>query len=409
MGIDLGTSGVRIAVLDEEQQLIHKAAKSYSIGLESPKDWQRCCKALIREIPDSMRYCLRGLSIAGTSGTLLPCDFEGKPLGKALPYDLACPEQLGLLQKLVSSNSPGASVSSSLARALRLISTHGDQILIRHQADWIVGWLIGNWRWAEEGNNVKLGWDLTKKSWPSSFTDLNWRASLPDIIESGNIIDNLSKKQSLVLGLPKDLLVIAGTTDSNAAVLAAGASHNEAFTILGSTLVLKTFVDQPLVDRSITNHRVEGRWLSGGASNAGGATLRKFFKDKELKELSRQINPELNSRIRLRPLSRIGERFPIDDPNLKPILEPRPISDSLYLHALLEGIANIENEGWERLVKLGASKPRKIITIGGGAKNPQWRKLRERILGIPIASCFLPPAVGVARLASRAISNVNKT
>mgnify|MGYP001998936560 CR=1 FL=1 len=63
-----------------------------------------------------------------------------------------------------------------------------------------------------------------------------------------------------------------------------------------------------------------GRWLCGGASNAGGKVLRMFFNDMELKELSRQINPEKDSGLNLLPLPAKGERFPIDDPNLEPIL-----------------------------------------------------------------------------------------
>jgi len=52
-----------------------------------------------------------------------------------------------------------------------------------------------------------------------------------------------------------------------------------------------------------------------------------------IEELSKQINPNRSTGLNLLPLSSPGERFPIDDPNLQPILEPRPVSDSLYLHA----------------------------------------------------------------------------
>ena len=38
------------------------------------------------------------------------------------------------------------------------------------------------------------------------------------------------------------------------------------------------------------------------------------------------------------------ERFPVVNPFLEPILTLRPISDSLYLHALFEGPARIEQK-----------------------------------------------------------------
>ena len=81
-----------------------------------------------------------------------------------------------------------------------------------------------------------------------------------------------------------------------------------------------------------------------------------------------------------------------------------PISDALYLHGLLEGLAEIEGQGWRRLVDLGAPAPKRVISLGGGARNPQWRRLRERRLGLPVVSCVQPPAAGVARLALNAIA-----
>tara|TARA_B100001778_G_C18091833_1_gene407761 strand:- start:61 stop:489 length:429 start_codon:yes stop_codon:yes gene_type:complete len=131
--------------------------------------------------------------------------------------------------------------------------------------------------------------------------------------------------------------------------------------------------------------------------------LRRFFNDSQLRELSRQIDPESSSGLRYVPLPGKGERFPVDDPGLMPVLEPRPVSDALFLHGLFEGLAAIEAQGWKRLEELGAEPPKRVISLGGGARNPQWRRLRERRLGCPVRSCTLPPAAGVARLALQAL------
>lgn len=302
LGIDLGTSGVRLAVLNEQGQLIHTGTADYPKGLEIPEDWQTCCTELIRALPTNLRLSLRAIAVDGTSGTLLACDRTGKALSRALPYHLSCPEQRQALISLVSHEEPASSVSSSLARALRLISKHDDTVLLRHQADWISGWLLGNWCWGEEGNNLRLGWDLINQAWPASFAETAWRAALPEIVSSGKILGCVSPEQTQSLCLPKQLLVVAGTTDANAAVLTANPGPDDGITVLGSTLVLKRFTEGPLRGAGITNHRVGGRWLCGGASNAGGNVLRQLFSDAELKELSRQINPEFDSGLMLRPL-----------------------------------------------------------------------------------------------------------
>ncbi len=405
LGIDLGTSGVRVAIADRYGVLIHTASMPYAKGIESSKDWKECCKRLIKDLPSSLRNSLVACAVDGTSGTLLACDKSGEPLGEALPYFINCLEQKSSLKKLLSDKNSHCNTNSSLARALRLVDRFGPNLLIRHQADWISGWLMGNWQWGEEGNNLRLGWDLITQSWPENFKELPWHKGLPEIVPSGSVLSKISPKIAKNLDLPEEMQIVAGTTDSNASVLAANANPKEAITILGSTIVLKSFVNRPLQGIGITNHRIGGRWICGGSSNAGGAVLRKLFTDQELEELSRQINPNSDSGLNLRPLPFIGERFPINDPTMEPILEPRPVSDSLYLHALFEGLAKIEAQGWHRLIELGVPAPKQIITLGGGAKNPQWRRLRERAIGLPIKTCKSPPALGVAHLALQSIAN----
>ena len=404
LGIDLGTSGVRIAVLNEQRELVYTDSTSYERGLADPDDWLKSCIQLIKGIPKPFRCKLRGVAVDGTSGTLLACDPEGTPLGKALPYHVACPEQLKQVRELVEPGQPASSASGSLARALRLLHQHSQPLILRHQADWIAGWLMDDWRFGEEGNNLRLGWSLTDQRWPNAFEPAAWREALPEIRASGSRLGFMDGARSKQLGLPEDLLVIAGTTDANAAVLTADAADDEGITVLGSTLVLKRFTNIPLrTGAGTSSHRVGGRWLAGGASNSGGAVLRECFPGIDLEELSRQIDPDQESGLKLLPLSGKGERFPVDDPDLEPILTPRPVSDALYLHGLLEGLSHIERHGWTRLTELGAPAPKRLVTLGGGAGNPQWRRLRQRLLGIPIRSCYSPPAAGVARLALTAL------
>ena len=298
---------------------------------------------------------------------------------------------------------PAASPSGSLARALRLLERHPQLELLRHQADWINGWLLQDWRWGEEGNNLRLGWDLQQNAWAGSVTQQSWASALPEVRSSGTGLGCIDPCIANALGVPANLQVVAGTTDSNAAVLAANPGDGDGITVLGTTLVMKRFTRQPIQGAGITQHRIGTRWLCGGASNAGAGVLRCYFSDAQLDELSRQIDPDQDSGLSYRPLPARGERFPVDDPNLEPVLEPRPVSDARFLHGLLEGLARIEAEGWARLTEFGADPPRRVISLGGGARNPQWRKIRQRRLGIPVVSCHQPPAAGVALLALEAV------
>jgi sugar (pentulose or hexulose) kinase len=66
-------------------------------------------------------------------------------------------------------------------------------------------------------------------------------------------------------------------------------------------------------------------------------------------------------------------------------MEPRPENDLTFFQAILEGIANIEAEGYQQLAKLGAPSPQRVLTAGGGSNNPAWRAIRERALNTPVS------------------------
>ena len=398
-GLDFGTSGARISIINLHKNLVYSNSVPYSYGFKDPNSWINSCENLLFSLPIEVKINLNKLAISGTSGTLIASNLRGDPIGEAIPYNQACIEHKMLLESLTSGEDHLRTPYSSLAKALKLIDKYGTNILLRHQSDWITGWFLKDWTHGEEGNNLKLGWDLKKESWPKSYLNTSWQKCLPRIVKSGKIIGQVNSDLAERFNLNKKLILTSGTTDSNAGVIAAGLGKEDGLTVLGTTIVVKKIIDNPIKKQGITIHRVKDNWICGGASNAGCGILSKYFSDLEIKELSRQINPSKNTFLDLLPLNSEGERFPVNNSNLKPILGPRPVSDSLYLHALFEGLAKIEMKGWEELSKLTGSLPKKIITIGGGSKNPQWRKIREKIINIPIVSCNQTTSFGTALLA----------
>ena len=401
-GLDFGSSGARISIINFKKELIYSNSVQYKYGFKNLNSWIHSCEILLDSLPLDIKSTITNLAISGTSGTLAACDLKGNPLGQAIPYDQVCDDNKILIKATSYGEEHLQTPYSSLSKALKLIDKYGENILLRHQSDWITGWFLKNWTYGEEGNNLKLGWDLLKESWPKSYLNTSWQKCLPLIIKSGEIMGQIDSELAEKLKLNKKLLLISGTTDSNAAFLAAGLDKEEGLTVLGTTIVLKKINKTPLREKGITSHRVFGNWICGGASNAGCGVLSKFFSDLEIKELSRQINTSKKTSLNLLPLNSRGERFPINNPLLEPILSPRPVSDSLYLHALFEGLAKIELKGWEKLYDLTGSMPKKIVTIGGGSKNPQWRTIREKVINIPIVSSQKTTSFGTALLAINA-------
>ncbi|MGB5239519.1 MAG: sugar kinase, partial [Prochlorococcaceae cyanobacterium] len=120
-GVDLGSSGIRLAVIDAQGKVLAERATAYPSSFDDPNGWRQGLITLVRDLPIQLRQQLGAISLDGTSGTLLACRSDGTPLGTALAYSLACPEQAEILAGLVPAGCAAASVSGSLARALRLL------------------------------------------------------------------------------------------------------------------------------------------------------------------------------------------------------------------------------------------------------------------------------------------------
>jgi sugar (pentulose or hexulose) kinase len=199
---------------------------------------------------------------------------------------------------------------------------------------------------------------------------------------------------------------VAGTTDGCASFVASGACElGDAVTSLGTTLTLKQICTQPIAAAKfgIYSHRLGDRWLCGGASNSGGAALLQFFSREQLTGLEPRLDPEHTTNLDYYPLPGIGERFPHADPHLQPRMSPRPPDDARFLQGLLEGIASIERIGYSRLQELGAPALKRVITVGGGAHNEPWRRIRERALGVPVSTGSADAAYGAALIALRTL------
>ncbi len=405
LGIDFGTSGARAIAINTHKQI---QAETHIRFAQSPLDlanhWRTTLFQLIRQIPLDVRQNVQAIAIDGTSSTVLLCDQQGNPLDAPILYhDDRAVSVLPQVKAIVPSNHPVISATSSFAKLLwwAASSFSSTSAYFLHQADWLAFRLHGRLGITDYHNALKLGYDVEALCYPDWLQGLPFH--LPDVVAPGTAIAPILPRISIELGLPIDCLIRAGTTDSIAAFLASGVqAPGEAVTSLGSTLVLK-LLSRTRIDAGqygIYSHRLGDLWLVGGASNTGGAVLRHFFDDAELQRLSLLIRSEGESPLDYYPLLKPGERFPINDPNLPPQLEPRPNLQVEFLHGLLESMARIEARGYELLQKLGATPLTHVYTAGGGAKNEVWQELRSRHLQVTVErSPQTEAAYGAALLA----------
>ncbi len=410
LGIDFGTSGARGIVIDRANKVLTKVDLKFANLKENnlALNWQIALFNLIEKIPLETRKKIGAIAINGTSSTVLLCDRIGNPLAEPIWYnDNRGLEVLDKLKKVAPPDCVVLSATSSLAKLFwwQEKPVYKNARYFLHQADWLAFLLHGKLGISDYHNALKLGYDPGNLCYPNWLDNLPIRDILPEVLAPGTAIKEIKPEIGDRFGLPISCIVYTGTTDSIAAFLASGAkTPGEAVTSLGSTLVLK-LLSRNRVDNAqygIYSHKLGDMWLTGGASNTGGAVLAKFFTPEELIKYSDRIDTNTISSLDYYPLLKPGERFPINDPNLKPKLAPRPQDPKEFLRGLLESMAKIEARGYQLLQDLGADRLTKVYTAGGGAKNQVWSKIRQRYLQVDvIESVNTSAAYGTALLAKQ--------
>jgi len=251
LGLDIGTSGIRTAIIDTDGNLIsqyqlkHAAQNTNLIDAElwweSTQDCIRKQCLALQELGRSPHE-ISALAVDGTSGTMLLTDANLRPVTQALMYNS---KGFHRESQLINCVAPDLHITqgstSALARALYLIGEDKENRAnhLLHQADFIMAKLSGVGGYSDYNNSLKTGFDPEAETWPDWLSELGInKALLPEVVAPGNAVATISNTVAKKFNLSDDVKVIAGTTDSIAAFLACAEPHpGMAVTSLGTTLV----------------------------------------------------------------------------------------------------------------------------------------------------------------------------
>ncbi|MEM8780095.1 MAG: FGGY-family carbohydrate kinase [Cyanobacteria bacterium P01_G01_bin.49] len=413
LGIDFGTSGARVIIIDHLEEI---AFHTNCLFPENQRNnlvltWQHTLRKLLFDIPINIRQKIVAIAINGTSSTVLLCDEQGNPIDSPILYnDARGNSVLETVKKIAPDNHLVCSATSSLAKLFWWYQTpiFKQASYFLHQADWLGFLLHGKLGISDYHNALKLGYDVENLCYPEWLKKAPVFSVLPKVLAPSTPVATVKPDIAKQFNLSDNCLICTGTTDSIAAFLASKINQpGKAVTSLGSTLVLKLLSQTPINDSAsgIYSHRLGDLWLTGGASNTGGNVLKYFFSNEDLQQLSQQINVNHVTDLDYYPLLKPGERFPINDPNLAPKLDPKPDNSVTFLQGLLESMAKIEALGYQKLQQLGATPLTEVYTAGGGSKNQAWAKIRERYLNVPVkVPLQTEAAYGTALLAKNRLS-----
>ena len=439
IGFDLGTSGARMSIVQKtsaghfDEVVTEALAWDDNLVYDDGNDWRKAIDTLLSrakgmEVMDRVK----AICVSGTSATCLLVKRHSLDISrKARMYNFdvkgssspAVDNVMELIEKYVPDKHTARATTGTLAKLLLWSEEQSleDEVLC-HQSDFVSLSLmyeglddddVDITTHCDFHNILKLGYDVRELEYPSWMMELlKEGANMPNpedvlpskVVSPGEPIGVISPVVAAKYGLSSNVVLVGGTTDSNAAFFAAAGANPEygtAVTSLGSTLAIKqlssTYVED--ASRGVYSHRfprfggsdgeeasdnnVEEAWLIGGASNVGCAVLRaEDFSNEELSSLSLEIDSNEDSPLSYYPLIKTGERFPVADSSKEPVLSPKPDSRKEYLHGILQGIGNVERDGFTVLGELGATPklPKVVLSCGGGSKNDMWIAMRQRRL-----------------------------
>lgn len=347
------------------------------------------------------------ISTTATSGTVVPCAADGSALGPALLYN---DRSAATFEERLRSAGTGDRPVAALARMALLHATSSVE-RFGSPADVVSAALAGGPVAADTSHHLKAGIDPTHAAWPDEIAAVDLpRRLLPELVAPGTSLGHLDRDVARTIGLPPDVLLIAGMTDGCTAQIATGAVDvGDSVGVLGTTLVLKAVSRTPVEDAAVglySHLAPDGRHWPGGASNTGAGVLED---GRDVRGLDAAVGlldaGELLRIVLTYPLTGRGERFPFADPAFEGLLG-HPDDDPVLHHAgILLGVAHVERLCLEAMRRRGVTADRHLLA-GGGSRSEVWNAIRAAVIPSPVLRPqHQDSAFGAAVLAACGVSS----
>ena len=256
LGIDVGLSGVRAAVISSRGKLLAQARLDGTTGAMPPARLARLVDQTIRLALEGRRVSVSSIAVAAFGPAPILLDGEGEVLAHLALFEDAGEE------------GHGGAVDDDLAERLRRFRCNSPRLYgkARQICD-VTGYLVSRLTGQLAMDHVTTA-DYARLPLPR-------RIALPRLAAGDQVAGSLVPAAARRLGLEAGVPVAVGSYDSTADLLAAGfGTQRKAVIVLGSTMVLGALTAAPLRDRRLRSmpHLGPG-WFSGGWTNCAGSSL----------------------------------------------------------------------------------------------------------------------------------------
>ncbi len=416
VGIDAGTSGVKVTAFTPDGTLLHKEQRPASVShpaldraeLDLNLYWESICDAL-------RSTCTRfpgivGVGIAATTPTTILFDKNLNPLGNGILYmDNRASGALQEVENIYGGR--GAyfhrmgnrlSVSTCAAVNIKWVQQNEPERWNRtshtgYLNSFITGRLTG-----------QAAVDFTTASYsglyPLADCSTDWDSGLLEhfgldkgkmlpLIAAGEMVGRVKAEAAACTGLPEGTPVAAGSADTAAAAFALGQKESgDTFESAGTSGVVTFVLDRPRFNTAFMNRRhiIDGRWLAHGAMSMSGGSLFWAISNvwpelKSVENLEKEAakSPPGSNGILFLPYL-AGERSPVWNPdacgNWFGLTRNSRRED--MIRAIFEASAYAMRQLMDEAERSWKWRPSALVGVGGGVKSRLWNSIKADTLNV---------------------------
>jgi xylulokinase len=449
LGIDLGTTNIKVLLIDEDGAIISSCSSEYPIEVpyhgfaeQNPNVWWENARKCIKKVMSESKIKSSKIASIGITGQMhgtVILNEDLKPLRPAIIWpDRRSVEECEKIRQVIGIERLSKILANPVMPGfpgpslLWLKENESQKIDLMHKfllpKDYIRFKLTGELVTDVSDASATLLFDVAKRKWSEEIIEaLGLPLHIfPDVLESMDIAGHITPGAAVETDLEAGTPVIAGGGDAPTAALGAGVVEpGILLSNIGTGGQVLTPLDSFKFDEKLRIHTfcyvIPKSWYLQGAILSAGLSLR-WFRDnfahieKGLYEitgenpydtLSRQaekVEPGCHGLIYLPYL--LGERSPLMDPHARAVFFGLTYEHKRQhvIRAIMEGVTYALRDCLEVFKELGVSI-RKAIACGGGARSALWRKIQADVFNLPVIKLNIEEnaAFGAALLAGVAV------
>ena len=413
IGIDLGTSAVKLLAMDEHGAIQKVVSREYPLYFphpgwseQNPKDWYEQTMEGLKELTAGVDPSqIAGIGVGGQMHGLVALDSADEVVRPAILWnDGRTKKQTDYLNEVIGKKQLSeytANIAFAGFTAPKILWMKENEpenfkktAKIMLPKDYIAYKLSGTFCTDYSDASGMLLLDVKNKCWSEQMMAVCGirREQLPDLYESFEVVGTLKPETAAELGLSTDVKIVAGAGDNAAAAVGTGTVGEGRCNIsLGTSGTIFISSNQFRLDANNALHSFDhadgyyhlmGCMLSAASCNKWW--MEEILKTQDFETEQRGIKKLGENNVFFLPYL-MGERSPHNDPDARAIFVGMSMDTTRedMTQAVMEGVIFGLRDSLEVAKKLGITIDRTKI-CGGGAKSPLWKTMTANIMNLEV-------------------------